>query len=345
MKSFDYIHKMIPILWEPGHMGTFVLRLLADRHIKNSQASVIEYFNHEESYEWAVETRLGGPWNSNSIEYDVKRKRAEEIFSVLKKHNFTDNMFLSVMHILLQLTKDRFTAEGFSKKDQDITWPDSLTEDQILELYHNNFTDHESVFPYLKNHTWSHLNSQMKLIPFEKIVTVEFPEDKTWLAELLLFYKHYWFWASIAKTRQRWEENLRSKAATSSYHTVKKFHNMLLNEEPKVDYIELIYQSRLKDFKSKNNIIKIDVYDLIFNQNIDQLSQIDSYFSNYDDSVLALINLARQQTEEICKVFDVDHRLCLDAKADKSQLRTPKLIDACTMIENMLADAITKLGP
>lgn len=318
-------------------MGTFLLRLLADKYIKDSPPSVIKYFGHLPSYEWLVEDRLGNPWDRLDTQTKIKKERTAEIDATLRKHNLIDDMFLAHIHILLQVSKDYFTAAGLAQKDKDIIWPDPLSQEQILELYHNDFTDSASVFPYFKNHFFSYFNSYWSSIQFEKIVIVEFPADKLWLPQLLLFYKHYW---SERAKNSIWK-NWLLKNKEDHHYTIQRFHNVI-NDRAVVDndraVVDYNIEAKVHQLILKNNIIKIDMYDLIFNQNVSQLSQISSDFNELDNSIVSLLNLAKSHINEICGMFDLDPSL-----TKTSELKTSKLIDACEMIKSRLDPAGTNL--
>jgi hypothetical protein len=341
MDRFDYLRKVVPICYDPGHMGTFFMRVLYHQYIKNvTNEEVMEYHDHTPGFEWNAEDRI-----SNYYGMTAKKRKKEftKIYETLRHFCPDPDTFeKAVLHVLFQLTHNLHTPEKFIEKSSDVEWPDNLTEYEIVQLYKNDYDNQATVFPILKTHYASFTENQsLRNINFDKIVDVRFPDNKSWMAEVLLFYKRIYY-PSIVNDKLKIIELV----ADFSDHYINRLRKIL----GKTDIIEKENNTYIKDWKeiSSLNVITIDMYDLIFNKNVDQFKSISPLFDNYlDDSLFELLSMVEGHTRHICEHFDLDPNMDLDIRqpnVNLQPLKTPKLIEACQQVYDLYKGRVVYTG-
>lgn len=324
MKKFEYFSNLIPVLWESGHMGNFFLRISADKFVRNGGNSTKKYFNHNAWYEWSVEDRICnyfGFRKNDSVPYFGELKEIVKNISDLRYYN------ANMIHVILQLTKNYYSMEGFSLKDRDCLSMEifkNLNHDHIVSLHNNEFAIDDCVFPYIKDHIGTFFQNFITIMPhnvcFKKIILVTFPKNKRWLSEILLFYKRYYSGV----------HDIGYVTPDFNIYNITRIVNIsdtLLKYKP-VD-------TQMQYILSNYNCIEIDMYDLIFNQNTDQLKAIDV---ECDESVIDLIMIAKRHCLEICDKFELDHTICIENDKDFDLPKTNKLNKVLDKINKKVND-------
>lgn len=333
MDRFAYLNNIMPLCWEPGHMGTFLIRVLSHRYIKDSNKIVHRYFTHLPSYEWIVEDRIGCFYG-----YDTGKaeNRLKVLLDTLRKICPDPVDFeKALLHILLQLTHDYYTEESYKNKCEDVRyWNYDLTEEQIIKLYENNYNNSGTVLPIIKAHYTNYMHSPLAKIPFNKIIHAGYFGEKSWIPEVLLFYKrfdHYVKTNNMIRLERTFKEGRR--------HNAERLRNIIGGTSTLQIYFETIIANWESMAEVKNNLVDIDMYDLIFNKNIDQLKLVDSFYENYtDDSLIELLDQVEEHTRLILKKYDLDPDLNLDIRTKDPNiqlLRTPALVEAVDLIKQL----------
>lgn len=333
MDRFDYLNNLMPLCWEPGHMGTFLIRVLSHRHIKDSKKAVQRYFTHLESYEWVIEDRIGSfyGFSPEKAEYQLKvlidtlRQRCPDPVEFEKAQ----------LHVLLQLTHDGYTEEGYKNKTEDVFfWDNDLTEEDVIRLYENNYDNSGTVMPLIKAHYADYIDSPLAKIPFNKIIHAGYFGTKSWIPEILLFYKRFHHWVDTNNTLK-----INRVFKEESRRNVDRLRNVIGGGHTLQIYFETIIKNWENTAGKKTNLITIDMYDLIFNKNIDQLKLADPAYENYsDESLIKLLDDVEGHTREILNKYDLDPGIDLDIRTkypNTRLIKTPALVKAIQQVQEI----------
>jgi hypothetical protein len=314
----SFITNFSAILWEPGHMGSFLGRLLNDEHIRQKLLR-----NNNLDYLFKMTPRFEWPWFERTFEvlsYDdfAKYKQLVESFGT----NHTDNeLTLKIMKLGYLSSKDFF--DGYSRSSLLIRYNSSVNYEKFLpEL--DNIEINNISFPYVK----SHLSGLSRINNFDwnkKIVCI-LPQNKYWIGFFLLFYKHFYYY-SFDKT---FDLDQDTSSASSFF---KQFgENFLSTVDFKFsDFNEIYSNSKQNTFLSRwhyENLIEpeyivVDIYDLIFNKNYSQLEKISN--SPITSSQKELIDQMYSAQNNILEHFGLDHNYEHNAHSDTNYFMNDKI--------------------
>ena len=210
---------------------------------------------------------------------------------------------------MYQLTESSVNKHG--KFSDHHLWPLKLSENVLLELSEQTpiFDMLNIRFSHLKMHLGSKENDIVKNLNWKNILFCYFPENKTWLADILLYYKKYYYkihhlgLPEVNVETINWNSIICRLAGNSTL-------------EKRFDYTEY------NDTRYNN----IDMYDLIFNENTDQLLEVYPNFV-LTDSQRTLLKLVREDIIYICNVFGLDHTINLLPGDNTDCLKTKQILD------------------
>lgn len=295
----ETINNLILVAWEPGHMGAFLGRLLLDDILVKHDLVITA----DSNLEWKWQDRS----NAHLGFLNIDNMHPHFYIKEFVKNNYAeDDQLAVILHIIIShmLNSSKDFVDCLKSRTTDFP----VTDEEIKELADTkiNFSNFE--FPYIKTHIGpARRLLTLSTMPFKKKVICRFPKNKTWLALLLLYYKHYWYYLGRDQTKLNYDvrkEVLLSFLNQKSYN----FHGL--------DHLG----NTLKDF------IEIDMYDLIFNKNTKQLAKVDSRFdfclTNTEEQ---LLEIAKNDILNICKIFNMSHNLKIDLLDENSSELLKKL--------------------
>lgn len=282
----ETINNLILVAWEPGHLGSFFGRLLLDDILVKHNVDITSKSNLEWKWQDRSDVHLGFINSDNTHPHFYIKE--------FVKNNYGEADQLSaILHIIISHTLN--SNKDFVSYLQSPTMDFPRTNEELKELANTKIDFSNFEFPYIK----THMNPVKQLLtlsnmPFKKKVVCKFPKNKTWLAILLVYYKHYWYY--VDKDQTKLDHGVRKKIVLS-------FSNQQLYNYHRLDHLD----DTLKDF------IEVDMYDLIFNKNIEQLAKVDSRFNfGLTDTEKQLLEVVKNDTLSICKIFNVSHEWTID---------------------------------
>lgn len=282
----DTINNLTLVAWEPGHMGSFFGRLLLDDILIKRNIDIISKSNLEWKWQDRSDVHLGF----------LNKDESHQHFYIKEfvKNNYAENdQLAAILHIIISCTLNSNKDFVDYLQSPIIDFP--VTNEELRELANTKIDFSNFEFPYIK----THMNPLRQLLtlsnmPFKKKVICRFPKNKTWLALLLVYYKHYWYYLDINQTKLD--------------YGVRKKILMTFSDQTTYNYQRLDYLN-----KTLTDFVEIDMYDLIFNKNIGQLTKVDSRFNfGLTDSEEKLLEVVKNDILSICKIFNVSHELTID---------------------------------
>jgi len=295
------INNLIPVMWPPGSMGAFFMRFIEDDNFKTNECRIVE------NLEWENWDRIYQYLHQESG-YPYYEEYLNKHLDLLKEKYVGDEYNAAFIYVIYQLTEHAVQIHG--KFSDHHLWPLALSNQYILELAEKKplFDIDNLKFTHLKLHLGSQKKEIVTNLNWKAILFCHFPEDKTWLSDILLYYKKYFY--KMHKPLVR-EVNKEFKDWNS---IIKRLTNPTLI-------------SRFDHTEYRNNkYINIDMYDLIFNRNTDQLLNV------YPNFVLTntqrnLLDQVKEDILYICNVFGLDHNISLLPGDNADCLKTKQILD------------------
>ena len=316
------IENLIPVLWEPGHMGAFFGRFLFDDILSSQTDSGYLQFNRTTNLEWQWWDIINSymSFHRPFMKDELIFTPYSQIEEILKKYYTTDVeldaaiIFANVYHTCNFSTNHTSLPSYITKVN---------AEKYLLDIVSKEFTAHPINFPYIKAHVGVGFDRIEKL-SWKKKIYCSFPKEKVWLTRVLVFYKHYWYYKK--------HNVLKPKYITeSSKIPIENF----INAVESVHVSNELYKDNIlsKDFK---DYIKVDMYDLIFNENTTQLINIDDvYATELSQTRKELLKIVRNDIIDICNIFGLDYKMNVSLD-DSSSLQTPQIIEICNILKKEL---------
>ena len=284
------LEHLIPLVWNPGHMGAFLGRFLID----DARPSSLDKDHYQiANFEWSWYDRVHVYMEVDRAANQPHRHDFEQAINILSKYYQGNDLHAACMYVAAQHTFEKFTSRSIFNDVQSLSFNGIYTDEEIINMANRSFDfnyDDDFYFPYLKSHIYANINL-INQLPWRKKVICRFPKDKKWMPELLFFYKKFYHWT-----------------LSLEYYLPKTFFSDIENfiGLETGNFKEHFYHSgsedQLKDF------IIIDIYDLIFNKNSQQLIQLEDKFENpLSESRLNLLKKAKAHITHICSnIFGVD---------------------------------------
>lgn len=154
--------------------------------------------------------------------------------------------------------------------------------------------------------TWQHVKTHKDWIFFEDNsikwlakLNIAFPEEKIWIPRLLCFYKKIEQW--------------RTQTDTATTQTI---INRVANFNLQTPADEYLYENNIIQ---KNNFKTVDIYNLVFNQNLNEVIEIFPNFE-FQQNHRFLLDVAKNDQLHILKLFDLDPAMNLKLSDDSSDM-------------------------
>lgn len=275
---FDWL---VPVSYSPGHMGTFLQCFLTPKVDNLFYVENKKYDNHE----WIFADIVDGF-------YGINPKTYNDLISVLYDFYPTHEVF-EIAAIVILNTK--LYLKYFIKADDLCTnnhMPlllDFAKDKKYHQLHYPINLIKSRTSRYIKEHRVPLQFDKLKLVRYElpwtsKRIACDFLNEKSWIPYYLLKYKSH--------TSKYLIDNI----ILFDYDTDESFFKRSIIHE-KMDF--------------KQPTIQIDMYDLIFNKNIEQVYKADPNFE-FTKEKEEMLNLANTSSIEILEYYGIDHTSCID---------------------------------
>jgi len=305
------IESLTPIMWEPGHMGSFFGKFLLDDKKTIDNIDIYQTTNLEWNWDDIIDNYMISRRPNNQILHPFSSSS-----EILSKHYTTPAeldsaiIFANIYHRYKFIKKPISLNNYISKIDNPEKYLlDIVNKEFTLDhiIADKNFTVNDINFPYIKSHTILNYNA-IEQLSWKKKIYCSFPPEKFWIPTLLVLYKHYVFY------KNQWD---------GSNNIVYRLIGMV--EDPY--FLNEVYQELLQ-IEKFNSYIKVDMYDLIFNQNLSQLHGIDDIDINkLSQTRKNLLDRAKDNTTFICNKFGLDPSMDITLDQGSEKLRTPEVIE------------------
>ena len=321
----NLLNKLIPVLWEPGHMGAFLGRVLFDDTIEQSNLSDYDKknYNKKAQVEWHWDDIIGEYFQYNLTDWKLELHDSWDLL----KQSYPDQLEFDavICYISAQLNYPYYSSNASRLPIYaiDIQYNTQQSSNNLLAMANCEFEFSDITFPYIKSHIQGNI-TRINQLPWKKKIICRFPKNKSWLGDVFLFYKHYWYYI-INPTRNRngfMEHNRQALIGPVEYN-----EHFLYNYE------------RYNPLNEMDDFIIIDMYDLIFNEQVEQLTAIDSrYNQGISATQLQLIRDTKQGLIEILNIFGLSHTSDIITPEDHAtKFLTKEVIDIYNIIK--------KIGP
>ena len=302
----EFVYNLIPTIWQPGHMGGFLGRLvMRPDPVPNSLLSDV-YSYELTNLEWRWYDRIGSYFGDTDHIMRIDQTRYKNLYYMLKKHYTADETFYPAMLYVIA----KFTKSYYDKRHKlptreerlfyiNYKFLDNITENQILEMLNTpaDFDYTDLYYPYFKCHINFMLLDIVSKLEFRNKIYCKFPPNKSWIPILLYFYKKFYFWI-VSDYDPDWGPLEKLPLVQHWRYQKEFFSNLEDNLSKEYSREKEAHNAVLHSYKV------IDIYDLVFNKNVEQLSSFDLSFSTASDlsnDRYDLIERVKNDTVQICE--------------------------------------------
>lgn len=318
-----FFNNLTPILWEPGHMGAFFGRFLFDDTIEQSTLSTYdkENYNKKPQVEWLWHDITSEYFQYNLTDWKLELHNSWEL---LKQHYPNEIDFdAAVCYIVAQLNYPYFSNKSRLPIHLTVREPykNFYPVEELMDMANRDFNFNDITFPYIKSHIQGNIQ-RINQFPWKKKIVCKFPEHKAWMGDIFLFYKHYWYYILNPNANRNGFMEFNKQAIFGPVEYDKHFSN-----------------SYKRYNITDSTYIIIDMYDLIFNENFEQLKLIDQrYNSGISSTQLQSIRDAKKGLIEILSIFGLSHISDIVTSEDhNSTFLTKEVLDIYNIVK--------KIGP
>jgi hypothetical protein len=303
------INNLTPVMWEGGAMGAFFMRFIEDSNFlrNESQWKNLEWFNWDRTLQYLEQ--------GNNHAYYVNHINGHT--SLLKEKYQGIEFDKAFIYVIYQLTEPLVREHGRFELIHPI--PANLSSEKVLELAEMDpiFDVANLKFTHLKCH-YENTNVLINSLNWKRKIFCQFSFDKTWLVDLLMYYKKFYY--TIDKPEIPISDQLKNDPVS-----FEKFYKNEWNKR-----IKNLGKRLVKDLPGYHNI---DMFDLIFNKNIEQIKQLypDFELNHFQNNMLEKV---KQDIIYICSVFELDPSISFVHLRDNIEmLRSPKIKEILKKIE------------
>lgn len=289
----NLFNKLIPILWEPGHMGAFLGRFLFDDTIEQSTLTESDKknYNKKAQVEWYWDDITSEYFQYNLTDWKLELHNSWDLLKHLYP-NSTD-FDAVICYISAQLNYPYYSnSKLLPSQAVKIEYQTQLLTSNLIDMANCEFEFDNITFPYIKSHVQGNIK-RINQLPWKKKIICRFTKNKAWMGDIFLFYKHYWYYIMNPDRNRNGFMEHNKHALINPVEYNKHFLYSYERYNPTDDIADYII---------------IDIYDLIFNENFEQLKAIDSrYDSGISETQLQLIRETKQGLIEILNIFGLSH--------------------------------------
>ncbi len=321
----NLLNKLIPILWEPGHMGAFFGRFLFDDVLEKSSynTDIKKNYNKLSQTEWRWHDITSEYFQYNLTDWKLK---LHDSWELLKEH-FPEGIELdaAICYIVTYMSYPYFSSTARLPDTRVIVQPykKPYISSELIEIANRDFDFNSITFPYIKSHIQGNIK-RINQFPWKKKIICRLPENKAWMGDIFLFYKHYWYYIINPNNSRIGFMEFNKYGILGTVENSTHFSNNYKRYNP-IDEI--------------SDYIIIDIYDLIFNENFEQLKLVDQrYDLGISETQLQLIRDTRTELIEILNIFGLSHTSDIITTEDhSSKFLTKEVLD--------IYNAVKKIGP
>jgi len=275
------INNLTPVMWVGGAMGAFFMRFIEDANFirDKNQWPNLEWFNWDRTLEYL----------ENGSNHNYYKKYINDHTSLLKEKYHGDEYDKALIYVIYQLTEPLVREHGHYEQIH----PTSMkySPEQLLELAEIEplFDVNDLKFTHLKCH-YENTNPLINNLNWKQKIYCQFSFDKMWLVDILMYYKKFYY--TIDKPEIPIEQQLHNDPIATQ-----KFYKNEWNNR-----IKSFGRRLVKDMPGYRNI---DMYDLIFNKNIEQIQLAYPNFElSYSQNIM--LEKVKKDITYICSVFDLN---------------------------------------
>jgi hypothetical protein len=284
----------------PGQMGTF-LHAFLETHptidiLRKRREYNIPLVGIGENKEWQMVSYL----------YTNQCKEFDDMFT---DREFYDR-YLIYTKIVQQYMRTIVKDETYNKPL--FKYIRELQSDDLQIIEREELDLSNQVFEYHRSHRLDHILVDKNILPWKNRIYAIFPKNKFWISMLLLLYKHQ-FHPSIdnKEIASIWAKN----AVTSIID-----HS---GESSRTIQHEMGY---LYNFSNFRRYELFNIYDLIFNKNIDNLHSIATPKFQFNDHKKQMLNSAHQDGIDILNFYGLSPDINVPLEDTFKFLSTNKLV-------------------
>ena len=278
MNRYDkFFSELTLVSFTGGAMGSFLINFLMAEDEKYYQSLIDrKFFGLRQNQEWHV------------VHYfqnirDIDTLTLSKLSRHYGKSSFTQQALYAHAHIV----QDLF----YAKELQAETVLRRFTFEKVLELVKKDFD--KIIFPYVKNHqlkTSLDFDCNNKSINYKKRIYCTFPENKSWIGSVFGVYKH-----NLYKLFDKTNSNHYGVKDVTDLIYLYNINSKMINN----------YPSTIPEHEP------LDMYELVFNKNLDGLRVI---YPNYEpnDLQLELLDIAHKSSIEVLNNLNLSHDIVTD---------------------------------
>jgi hypothetical protein len=284
----------------PGQMGTF-LHAFLETH------PTIDIIRERREYDIPlVGIGKNKEWQMVSYLYINQCKEFDSMFLDRELYD----RYLIYTKIVQQYVRTIVKDETYNKPL--FKYIRELQSDDLQIIEREELDLSNQLFEYHRSHRLDHILVDKNILPWKNRIYAIFPKNKFWISMLLLLYKHQ-FQPSIENKEiaSIWAKT----AVTSIIDRVGESNHAIRHE---ID--------RLYNFSNFRRYELFNIYDLIFNKNIDNLHSIATPKFHFNDYKKQMLNSAHRDCIDILNFYGLSPDINIPLEDTFEFLSTNKLV-------------------
>ena len=320
MANFKYIDQFFQtqnlVIFRAGHMGTFLINFLQADHLIFQKGYKLSLFGPQRNKEWLYDDYFMRCLEEKPPYAFVQNHSYEDEVELILDYmktvyvtKYGDNLgikyYLYALAVIRQSFLDTHGVYNYFLIVKDIIKRIGFCDDdELLSLIEHQILTSEIQFNYVKSHPgWLTVkDSRYNSLPWNKKIFCSFPANKKWIPFLLHFYK-----LSFYKT-------VSSKKPFIDTEVVKHTVNSILAED-KLILDELCDEVDIYNHIPEEEIVYVDMYKLIFENDVSDIFKIDPNFA-MTDKKQEILDLAKNDCIEILKTFETPYTFDTDTRGN-----------------------------
>jgi hypothetical protein len=290
MNRYDkFFSKLTLVSFQGGAMGSFLINFLnAENPELYAEFERREFFGLRTNHEWSVLYYFQGIQNLDVTVLD----QLKEYYG---KNTYIQQTLYAYGRLVENLCKERKWSTSLVKSE--------FTFERALELVKEDYDYDSLLFPYVKNHL-NERNFQEKSVPYKKKIYCYFPKGKQWIISAFVLYKHHLY--------KIFHKNNNYDYGTGDVKNwIRYYQDNIYFDPMPINYT---------DHES------LDMYELVFNKNLDGLRKIYPDFEP-GELQLELLNQAHDTSMMVLNDLNISHELIITEFGAKKFLDQTGLID------------------
>lgn len=316
MASFKYIDQFFQtqnlVIFRAGHMGTFLINFLQADHSIFEKGYKKSLFGRRHNKEWLYDDYFmrciaqKPPYTFvQKHSYEAQVEGILDYMKTVYVTKYGDNLGIKYYLYAVAVIRQSFIHTAFNYplivKDiiQRIGFCD---DDELLSLIEHQILTSEIQFNYVKSHpNWlTVIDSRYNSLPWNKKIFCSWPANKEWIPFLLYFYKASFF------------TTVSSKKPFIDFEVVKHTVNSIISED-KLILDEHCYEVDIYNHVPEEEIVYVDMYKLIFENDVSDIFKIDPNFA-MTDKKQEILDVAKNDCIEILRTFETPYTFDTDTR-------------------------------